>query len=239
MRELSLFSGIGGGIYGSLILGWETAAYVEKDEYCQAVIRRRIADGWFHQGNIYGDITEFNRHHAAEYAGTIDVLTGGFPCQPFSLAGKRKGTDDERYLFAEIVKTIEVVQPRICFLKTSPASSPARPLSKFTARSTGSVTDPNPHWCLEVLTAETSTNGNACGFTPPVRIPTVGANEYKGSGRARYRGSPEYRGAKASEGLRTSSADPIYLTPSFAEWMMNFPIGSSGLKPLATDKTQS
>ena len=76
-------------------------------------------------------------------------------------------------------------------------------------------------------------------FTPPVRIPTIGANEYKGSGQARYRGSPEYRGAKASEGLRTSSADPIYLTPSFAEWMMNFPIGSSGLKQLATDKTQS
>ena len=127
MRELSLFSGIGGGIYGSLILGWETAAYVEKDEYCQAVIRQRIADGWFHQGNIYGDIAEFNRHHAAEYAGTIDVLTGGFPCQPFSLAGKRKGTDDERYLFAEIVKTIEAVQPRICFFENVPGllTSPA------------------------------------------------------------------------------------------------------------------
>ena len=127
MRELSLFSGIGGGIYGSLILGWETAAYVEKDEYCQAVIRQRIADGWFHQGNIYGDIAEFNRRHAAEYTGTIDVLTGGFPCQPFSLAGKRKGTDDERYLFAEIVKTIEAVQPRICFFENVPGllTSPA------------------------------------------------------------------------------------------------------------------
>ena len=126
MRELSLFSGIGG-IYGSLILGWETAAYVEKDEYCQAVIRQRIADGWFHQGNIYGDIAEFNRHHAAEYAGTIDVLTGRFPCQPFSPAGKRKGTDDDRYLFAEIVKTIEAVQPRICFFENVPGllTSPA------------------------------------------------------------------------------------------------------------------
>ena len=139
----------------------------------------------------------------------------------------------------KLSKRLRLYNREFVFLKTSPASSPARPLSKFTARSTGSAIDPNPHWCLEVLTAETSTNENACGFTPPVRIPTIGANEYKGSGRARYRGSPEYRGAKASEGLRTSSADPIYLTPSFAEWMMNFPIGSSGLKPLATDKTQS
>jgi len=63
-------------------------------------------------------------------------------------------------------------------------------------------------------------------------LPTMGANEFKGSGRKRYRGSKEFRGAKMSEGLRTSEGDPIYIHPSFAEVVMGYPIGWSELKPL-------
>ncbi len=127
MKELSLFTGMGGGIYGSLILGWETVAYVERDEYCQKVIKQRIADGWFDKGEIYGDIKEFNQKHAHQYAGGIDILTGGFPCQPFSVAGKRKGTSDERYLFDEIIKTIKIIQPRQMLFENVPSllGSPA------------------------------------------------------------------------------------------------------------------
>lgn len=117
MKELSLFTGMGGGIYGSMILGWETVAYVEQDEYCQKVIAQRIKDGWFDNGEIYGDIAEFNRTDAAKYAGQIDILTGGFPCQPFSVGGKRKGTSDDRWLFDEIIKTIKTVQPRRLFFE--------------------------------------------------------------------------------------------------------------------------
>lgn len=117
MKELSLFTGMGGGIYGSMILGWETVAYVEQDEYCQKVIAQRIQDGWFDNGEIYGDIAEFNRTDAAKYAGQIDILTGGFPCQPFSVAGKREGTSDDRYLWDEIKKTIEIVRPGRLFFE--------------------------------------------------------------------------------------------------------------------------
>lgn len=120
MRELSLFTGMGGGIYGSMILGWETVAYVEQDEYCQKVIAQRIQDGWFDNGEIYGDIAEFNRTDAHKYAGQIDILTGGFPCQPFSVAGKREGTSDDRWLFDEIIKTIKTVQPRRLFFENVP-----------------------------------------------------------------------------------------------------------------------
>lgn len=120
MKELSLFTGIGGGIYGSMILGWETVAYVEQDEYCQKVIAQRIKDGWFDNGEIYGDIAEFNRTDAAKYAGQIDILTGGFPCQPFSVAGNRKGTSDDRWLFDEIIKTIKIIQPRRLFFENVP-----------------------------------------------------------------------------------------------------------------------
>lgn len=120
MKELSLFTGMGGGIYGGLILGWETVAYVEQDQYCQKVIKQRIADGWFHSGNIYGDIQEFNKNHAKQYTGKIDILTGGFPCQPFSVAGKREGTSDDRWLFDEIIKTIKIVQPRRLLFENVP-----------------------------------------------------------------------------------------------------------------------
>lgn len=120
MNELSLFTGMGGGIYGSMILGWKTLAYVEKNKHRQKIIAQRIADGWFDRGDIYGDIKDFNEKHASDYAGQVDVLTGGFPCQPFSVAGKRKGTSDERYLFNEIIKTIEIVRPARLFFENVP-----------------------------------------------------------------------------------------------------------------------
>jgi len=120
MRELALFAGIGGGIYGSIILNWKTIAYVEKDAYCRAVLAQRINDGWFDKGSIYGDIEDFNRNHAHKYRGLVDVLTGGFPCQPFSVAGKREGTSDDRWLFDEIIKTIKIIQPRGLFFENVP-----------------------------------------------------------------------------------------------------------------------
>lgn len=67
-------------------------------------------------------------------------------------------------------------------------------------------------------------------------LPTTGANEGKGSQKRRYIGSPEYRGAKMSEGLRICEEDPIYLNPLFAELAMMWPMGWTDLKPLAMDK---
>ena len=117
MKELALFAGQGGGIYGSIILGWETVAYVERNKHCQKVLRQRMQDGWFDQGEIYDDIAEFNRNYAHKYRGLIDVLTGGFPCQPHSVCGKREGESDERYLWPEIEKTIEIVRPARLFFE--------------------------------------------------------------------------------------------------------------------------
>lgn len=66
------------------------------------------------------------------------------------------------------------------------------------------------------------------------RPPTIGANEYKGSARDRYRGSANFHGAKMSEGLRTCSEDPIYLNPCFGEVVMGYPIGWTELTPSET-----
>jgi hypothetical protein len=69
-------------------------------------------------------------------------------------------------------------------------------------------------------------------------LPTIGANEGKGSSKVRYIGSKDFHGAKMSEGLRTCESDPIYLNPLFAELVMMWPLGWTDLKPLAMDKFQ-
>ena len=121
MKELSLFSGAGGGLLGSLLLGWETIGYVEFNDYCQRVIRARIDDGILHDAPIFGDIRTFlSEGYAAAYTGLVDVVSGGFPCQPFSVAGKRAGADDPRNMWPSTLGVIRTVRPRYAFLENVP-----------------------------------------------------------------------------------------------------------------------
>lgn len=103
MKILDLFAGIGGFSLAAHWMGWETAAFVEWEEYPQKVLKKN-----FPNVPIYGDIKEFN---GKEYTGTVDLICGGFPCQPFSVAGKRKGASDDRYLWPEMLRVIREVQP--------------------------------------------------------------------------------------------------------------------------------
>jgi len=103
MKVLDLFSGIGGFSLGLESTGhFETIAFVEKDEFCQKVLRKN-----FKNIPIEGDIRNVkgDRYQA-------DVVTGGFPCQPFSIAGKRKGTDDDRYLWDETIRVVRECRPK-------------------------------------------------------------------------------------------------------------------------------
>ena len=103
LKVLDLFSGIGGFSLALESTGhFETVAFVEKDEFCQKVLAKN-----FKGIPIEGDIRNVkgNRYEA-------DVITGGFPCQPFSVAGKRKGTDDDRYLWDETIRVIRECKPR-------------------------------------------------------------------------------------------------------------------------------
>jgi len=80
LKELSLFTGAGGGLLGSKLLGWNTIGYVEWNEYCQRVIQARIQDGILDDAPIFGDIREFVREgYAGAYAGHVDVISAGFP----------------------------------------------------------------------------------------------------------------------------------------------------------------
>lgn len=119
MKYLSLFSGAGGGdLACQHLLGWECIGYVEWEEYCQKVIAQRIADGYLSKAPIYGDIRKFIQSGAArEYRGFADVVTGGFPCQPFSHAGKQLGADDDRNMWPATVDVIRLVRPTSVFLE--------------------------------------------------------------------------------------------------------------------------
>jgi len=104
MTHGSLFSGIGGFDLAAQWMGWDNIFQVEKDSFCRAVLTKN-----FPNTNKYEDIKTFD---GSKYSGAIDVVTGGFPCQPFSTAGKRKGTDDDRYLWPEMLRVIREIQPR-------------------------------------------------------------------------------------------------------------------------------
>lgn len=103
MRHGSLFSGIGGFDLAAQWMGWTNVFHTEWNEFGQKVLQYH-----FPNSISYHDIikTDYSIHN-----GDIDIITGGFPCQPFSLAGKRKGKDDERYLWHEMLRAIQQIRP--------------------------------------------------------------------------------------------------------------------------------
>ena len=103
LKVLDLFSGIGGFSLGLESLGqFETIAFCEKDKFCQKVLKKN-----FPNITIEGEIRDVK---GEKYK--ADVVTGGFPCQPFSVAGKRKGTDDDRYLWDETIRVVRECKPK-------------------------------------------------------------------------------------------------------------------------------
>lgn len=103
MTHGSLFSGVGGFDLAAEWMGWENLFHCEINEWCQKVLRFH-----FPKSIQYDDIT---RTDFTPWRGKVDVLTGGFPCQPFSTAGKRRGAEDDRYLWPEMLRAIREIRP--------------------------------------------------------------------------------------------------------------------------------
>jgi len=103
MNHASLFSGIGGFDLAADWMGWNNIFQVEIDEYCNKILSRH-----FPKVERHGDIKTFDGKY---YRGSVDVISGGFPCQPYSLAGKRKKDEDPRALWPEMFRVIREIQP--------------------------------------------------------------------------------------------------------------------------------
>lgn len=102
MKHLDLFSGIGGFALAARWANMETVAFCEIDAFCQKVLAKN-----FPNVPIHNDIKTLN---GEDFAG-IDIITGGYPCQPFSSAGKRRGSEDPRHLWPEMLRIIRAARP--------------------------------------------------------------------------------------------------------------------------------
>ena len=107
MNHLSLFTGIGGLDLAAEWAGFKTVGQVEINDYCNKVLEKHWPDV-----PRWRDVFELTGKEIEERCGSISLLSGGFPCQPFSCAGKRRGTEDERYLWDELLRIICEVRPK-------------------------------------------------------------------------------------------------------------------------------
>lgn len=117
MRTMHLFAGGGGGLLADLILGHEPICAVEWEPYACQILRERAADGWFPNLHVHeGDIRLFD---PSEYAGRVDCIHAGFPCQDISVAGKQTGLGEgtRSGLYREVLRVASIVGPCYLFLE--------------------------------------------------------------------------------------------------------------------------
>ena len=103
MNHLGLFEGIGGFSLAARWMGWETVAWCEINPFCQKVLKHHFPEA--------DSLTDIKQTDFTKYANRIDILTGGFPCQPYSVAGKQEGTNDPRHLWPEMLRAIREIKP--------------------------------------------------------------------------------------------------------------------------------
>ena len=118
MNELALFAGAGGGILGGHLLGWRTVCAVEWEPYPASVLCARQNDGLLPPFPIWDDVQTFD---GKPWRGIVDVVSGGFPCQDISAAGKGAGIDGERSgMWKHMARVVSEVRPRYVFVENSP-----------------------------------------------------------------------------------------------------------------------
>ncbi|MBN7122844.1 DNA cytosine methyltransferase [Erwinia billingiae] len=118
MNELALFAGAGGGILGGHLLGWRTVCAVERDAYAAQVLAQRQNDRCLRPFPIWSDICSFD---GKPWRGIVDIVSGGFPCQDISSAGRGAGIEGSRSgLWSEMARIIGEIRPSFVFVENSP-----------------------------------------------------------------------------------------------------------------------
>ncbi|QXH87703.1 DNA cytosine methyltransferase [Pseudomonas shahriarae] len=142
MNELALFSGAGGGILGGQLMGWRTVCAVECDAYAAQVLAQRQNDRTLPPFPIWSDVCSFD---GRSWRGIIDVVSGGFTCQDFSIQGRGAGIEGARSgLWKEMARIVDEVRPTYVWLENSPML-----VTRGLALVLGNLTQMgyNTHWC--------------------------------------------------------------------------------------------
>jgi len=239
VRELSLFSGAGGGLLGTKMLGWNCVGYVEFNEYCQKVLAQRIEDGFLDEAPIFTDVREFIQSGAADqYRGHIDVLTAGFPCQPFSVAGKRRGGETTEICgpkpsrpFAELDHATRCWRTYQVCLLTNTADEYSQTWPKQGLMRDGV--------CSEQTMWVPRTDAKGSGYWP---TPTVSDTEggiiqnveERNGSFSRKNAKGERWGVKLKDAVAHTN-NGGQLNPTWVEWLMNWPLNWTSLEPLPNE----
>ena len=117
LHELALFAGTGGGILGGKLLGWKTVCAVEIDSFCREILMARQSEGMLNPFPVWDDVRTFD---GRPWRGLVDIITGGFPCQDISVAGKCAGIDGEKSgMWYEMQRIIAEVEPPRVLIENS------------------------------------------------------------------------------------------------------------------------
>jgi DNA (cytosine-5)-methyltransferase 1 len=204
MTHGSLFSGIGGFDLAAEWVGWDNIFHCEYNPFAQKVLKHH-----FPNSKLYEDVRTFD---ATAYAGRIDIISGGFPCQPFSAAGKRKGTQDERHLWPEMLRIIHEVAP-----------------SYVVGENVRGLINWNGGLVFEEVCADLEAAGYevtpyllpACGKNAPHRRDRIWFIAYKGDAKQRTAGVS--RRSEPNHLVSQEAGKSSQLNPLFVEEMMGFP----------------
>jgi len=204
----SLFSGIGGFDLGLERAGMTVKWQVERDPWCQKILAKHWPD--------------VPRYANVEDVGTnlecVDLVCGGFPCQPVSVAGQRQGTDDDRWLWPEFRRIVGLLGPRYVLVENVPGLFTANDGHAF-----GEVGMTRNGRCYPLPTLAHRTSASASGLLPTPTAINYGTNQGGSAGRVgKVRPSLQ---TMARQGRWPMTTDTGQLNPTWVEWLMGFPDG--------------
>jgi len=233
MNELALFAGAGGGILGGHLLGWRTVCAVEWEPYAACVLAARQNDGILPPFPIWDDIQTFD---GRPWRGIVDVVSGGFPCQDISAAGRGAGIEGERSgMWREMARVVGEVRPRYVYIENSPMliARGGQELLQILPRS--GITLSGTLWERQTLVLRTSETES--GLLQSEKWATPDAN----MGKRGYQNPQNLHKSKHQitvNDLAMLRYGIKKLNSTLCEYLMGWPLGWTDLKPLEMDKFQ-